>query len=87
MAQWVKNLIVAARVAAEVRVPSLAWSSGLKDLVLLQLQCRSQFGLKFNLWPRELTYAVIEFIKIKNKKIKKRVRDISQCNGEKPSFQ
>ena len=33
MAQWVKNPIAAAWVTAEAQVPSLAWCSGLKDLV------------------------------------------------------
>ena len=37
MAQWVKNPTVVAQVAAEVGVQSLAWCSGLKDLVLPQL--------------------------------------------------
>ena len=34
-AQWVKNPTAAAEVAAEARVRSPAWSSGLKDLALL----------------------------------------------------
>ena len=37
VAQWVKNLTAVARVAAEVRVQSLAWRSGEKDLAALQL--------------------------------------------------
>ena len=40
VAQWVKNPTVVARVAVEVRVPSLTWHRGLKNLVLLQLQHR-----------------------------------------------
>ena len=34
VAQWVKNLIAGAQIASEVRVCSLSWHSGLKDLVL-----------------------------------------------------
>ena len=45
MAQWVKNLTVVAQVTAELLVPSVVWHSGLKDLVLPQLQ------LRFNPWP------------------------------------
>ena len=52
MAQWVKNLTVAALAAAEVHAQSLAWCSGLKVLELLQLQCRSQLWLGCNPWPR-----------------------------------
>ena len=52
MAQWVKNLIAVAQVAAEVQVRSLAQHSELKDLALLQLQYRSQLRLRFNPWPR-----------------------------------
>ena len=44
MAQWVKNLTVVAQVTAELLVPSVVWHSGLKDLVLPQLQ------LRFNPW-------------------------------------
>ena len=44
VAQWIKNLTVAAQVATEVRIQSLAWHSGLKDLALLQLH------LRFNPW-------------------------------------
>ena len=51
MVQWVKNLTAVARVAAEVQVPSPAWCSGLKNLVLPQLCCRSQLQLGFDLWP------------------------------------
>ena len=48
MAQWVKNPTAAACVTAEVWVQFLAWSSGLKDLALPQLQCSSQMWLGFN---------------------------------------
>ena len=51
MAQWVKNLTAVARVAAEVRVQSLAWCSGEKDLAALQLWRRSQLWLGFHPWP------------------------------------
>ena len=37
MIQWVKNPTVAAQVAAEAQVGSLAWRGGLKDLPLPQL--------------------------------------------------
>ena len=43
--QWVKNSTAVAGVTAEVWVRSLAQSSGLKDLVVLQLQ------LRFSPWP------------------------------------
>ena len=46
MAQWIKNLIAVAWVAMEVQVPSPAWHSGLKDLLLLQQW--SQLWLVFN---------------------------------------
>ena len=51
MVQWVKNLTVVAQVAAEVRVPSLAQHSGLKDLALLQLQHSLHPWLGLNPWP------------------------------------
>ena len=38
MEQRVKNLTAASQVAVEPWVQSLAWHSGLKDLVLLQLR-------------------------------------------------
>ena len=50
-AQWVKNPTAVAQVTVEEQVQSLAQHSGLKDLVLLQLQCRSQPWLGFNSWP------------------------------------
>ena len=40
MAQWVKNLIAAVQVTVEVQVQFLAWCSGLKDPMLLQLWLR-----------------------------------------------
>ena len=52
MMQWVKSLTAVAQVALEVWVQSPALHSGLKDLVLLQLQYSSQLQLGFNLWPR-----------------------------------
>ena len=45
MVQWVKNPTAEAQVTAEVQVRSLAQSSGVKDLALLQL------WLPFNPWP------------------------------------
>ena len=48
MVQWVKNLTVVAQVAVKLQVQSLTWGSGLKDVVLPQLQ------LRFNLWRRNL---------------------------------
>ena len=41
VAQWIKHLTAAAQVAAEVRVQSLVWHSGLKDMALF----------RFNPWP------------------------------------
>ena len=52
MAQWVKNLTVAAWVSAEVQVRSLAWCSELEDSALLQLWHRLRLLLKFSPWPR-----------------------------------
>ena len=48
MAQWVKNLTAAAQVAVELQVQSPAQHSGLKDLVIPQLQHRLQLWLGFN---------------------------------------
>lgn len=45
VAKWIKNLTAVAWVAVEVRVPSLVLHIGLKDLMLLQLQHRSQLTL------------------------------------------
>ena len=49
VAQWVKNGTAAAQVTAEEQVQSLPRHNELKDLVLLQLQCRLQ--LRLNPWP------------------------------------
>ena len=51
VAQWAKNLTAAARVAAQLWVPSLDQCSGLKDPALLQLWCRLQLQLGFSPWP------------------------------------
>ena len=50
MAQWVNSSTAAAPVTVEVQVQSLATQSGLKDLMLPQLWCRSQLWLRFNPW-------------------------------------
>ena len=51
MAQWVKNLTVAAPVAAEVRVQSPAWHSGLKDPELpYAVGVKKRINLEFLLW-------------------------------------
>ena len=42
MVQWVKNLTAAAGVAVEAQIKSRDWHNELKDLVLPQLQHRSQ---------------------------------------------
>ena len=52
MVQLVKNPPAAAQVAAELQVHSPTQHSGLKDLVLLQLQHGLQLQLRFNPWPR-----------------------------------
>ena len=51
MVPWVKNLTTAAWVTAEPQVHFPAWSSGLKDVALLQLWHRSQLWLRFDSWP------------------------------------
>ena len=48
--QWVKNLTAVSRVPVEVQAQTLARSSGLKDLLLLQLLHRSQLWLRFHPW-------------------------------------
>ena len=48
MGQWVKNPSAVAQITTEKWVQSLAPSQWVKDLVLLQLWCRSQLGLRFN---------------------------------------
>ena len=52
MVQWTKNPTAVAWVTADMQVQSPAQSSGLKDPVLPQLQCRSKLQLKFNPRPR-----------------------------------
>ena len=52
MTSWVKNPLVVAWVTAEAWVQSLAWHSGLKDLVLLQPRHR------FHTEAREPPYAM-----------------------------
>ena len=49
-AQRVKNPRTAAQAAAEVQVQSPAQRSGLKDLALPQLRCRSTLWLGFSPW-------------------------------------
>ena len=51
VAQWIENPTGVARVAAKSRVRSQAQLSGLKYLVLPQLQWRSQVQLVFDPWP------------------------------------
>ena len=51
MIQWVKNPTAMAQITAEAQVQHPAQLSGLKDLVLPQLQHRSQLRLGFNPWP------------------------------------
>ena len=55
MVQWVKSMTAAAQVAVEVWVQSLAWCTGLKDLVLPQLPpgfspCLENFHM-LRVWP------------------------------------
>ena len=66
MAQWVKNLTVVAQVTAELLVPSVVWHSGLKDLVLPQLQ------LRFNPWSGNFC-----MLQVQPLKKKKRIKQIS----------
>ena len=63
--QWA----VAAWVAAEVQIWSLAWCCRLKDPALLQTQQRLQLWLGFNPWPRNFPYASGAVIEFKKKKI------------------
>ena len=48
VAQWVKNLIAASEITLEARIWSLAWRSGLKNLVLPQLWHRLQIIISEN---------------------------------------
>ena len=63
--QQVKNLTAVAQIATEVWVQSPAWCSELKDLMMLQLQHKSQLLLGFNPWPGESPYAMGVAIKKK----------------------
>ena len=56
MVQWVKNPTAVALVSAEAQVWSPAPQSGLKDVSLLQVRCRSQLWLRFN--PRSRNWHV-----------------------------
>ena len=58
MAQWVKNLTAAARVAVEMQVQSLAQCTGFKDLALPQLR-----GVRIQSLAWELAYGVGAAIK------------------------
>ena len=62
MAQWIKNLTAAALGAVKVRVQSPAWSRGLKNLALPQLQ------LRFNSWIGNFQCAIGGIIKLKKNK-------------------
>ena len=68
MAQWVKNLTAAAWVATEMQVPSLALSSWLKDLELLQLWHRLHLLLGFSPWPGNFHMLKVQSLKKKKKK-------------------
>ena len=68
MAQWVKNLTAAARVPLKAQVRFPTWGSGLKDLALLQLRCRSQLWLGFNPWPRNFHMPRVQSLKNNNNK-------------------
>ena len=74
-AQWVRNLV-----AVKAWIQSSAWHSGLKDLALLQLQCR------FNAWPGNFHLLQVWPVKkkIKNEKIFKQVgrRNIELMEGD-----
>ena len=54
MERWGKNLTSVAWVTVEMQVPSPAWSSELKDPVLLQL------WLGFNPWPGNFHMSQVE---------------------------
>ena len=47
VAQWVKKPTAVAQVSKKVQVQCPAWHSGLKDLALPQLWCRSHLWLRF----------------------------------------
>ena len=63
--QWVKNLTAATQVTAEVWVQSPVQHSGLKYLVLPQLQLRSQLWLRFNHSPRNFHMPPVQPLKKK----------------------
>ena len=72
MAHWAKNLTAMAQVVAEAGVQSLAQCSGLKDLVLPQLQHRLQLA-----WIQSLAWELpcamgAAILKKKKKKKKKK---------------
>ena len=48
MIQWVKNPTAVAWIAAEARILSLTWRSGLKDPALPQPQHRLQLWVRFS---------------------------------------
>ena len=54
MAQWIKNLTAVAPVAGEVGGLLPGPMQWVKDLALLQLQCRSQLGAGFDPWPNHM---------------------------------
>ena len=62
MAQWVKD-----QATAEAKVQSPALGSGLKDLVLPQLQHRSQLWLGFNPWSRNFHVPQVQPLKKKKR--------------------
>ena len=71
MGQWAENPTAVAQLAeAEVvQVQSLAQPGGLKDLVLPQLQCRSQLQLGFSPCPGNFRILGGEFMKKANKNL------------------
>ena len=58
MVQWVKNPTAETWVASEVQVQSPAWCSGLKNLVLLQLQHKVAGEAQIQSLAWELFYAL-----------------------------
>ena len=71
VAKWVKNLTAGLQFTVEVRVQSLAQDSGLKDLLLPQLQCKSQLWLRFHLWLGNFHILWVQPLKNNNNKINK----------------
>ena len=61
MAQCVKNLTAVPQVTVEVQVQTLSQCGQLKELALLQLQCRSQLWIQSLAW--ELPYTLGAAIK------------------------